>query len=160
MMKNSELSRIEKRALEATVLAPVMAAVAERIGKDAAVALLLEVNEREAFQRGVEAGAQIDQIGISDLVNEVESWSEGTSMEFEVIEKTAETYHFNVTRCPYFEKYREMGLLEYGVALSCCRDDAFTRGFSAGLKLVRTQTIMEGADYCDFRYSFSSASDD
>jgi hypothetical protein len=30
------------------------------------------------------------------------------------------------------------------------RDEA--RGFNPQLKLVRTKTIMEGADHCDFRY--------
>jgi hypothetical protein len=28
-----------------------------------------------------------------------------------------------------------------------------TEGFGAGVRLTRTQTIMQGADRCDFRYS-------
>ena len=52
----------------------------------------------------------------------------------------------------YYEKYNELGLAEYGVGLSCCRDEPFARGFNPNLKLVRTQTIMEGAEHCDFRY--------
>jgi hypothetical protein len=43
-------------------------------------------------------------------------------------------------------------LAQFGVGLSCCRDAPFARGFNPQLKLVRTQTIMEGADHCDFRY--------
>jgi len=71
----------------------------------------------------------------------------------EVIEQTFETYHFNITRCPYYEKYLDLGLTEYGVALSCCRDKPFALGFHPQLKLARSQTIMEGADFCDFRYT-------
>ncbi len=163
-MKNilSPLSipRIEMRALEAAAIAPIIQAVAERIGKAEALALLQEINEKAAFRHGLQLGQQLGQVGVAELVSEVASWCEGNDMQIEVLEQSETTYHFNVTRCPYFEKYREMGLLEYGQALSCCRDEAFGRGFSADLKLVRTQTIMEGADYCDFRYRFSSVSDE
>ena len=71
----------------------------------------------------------------------------------EVVEKTESIYAFNVTRCPYCELYRELGMDELGVAFSCCRDEPFARGFNPGLRLTRTQTLMEGADHCDFRYS-------
>lgn len=75
----------------------------------------------------------------------------------EVLEQTSQTYHFNITHCPYDEKYHELGLVEYGVAFSCCRDEPFARGFHPQLKLERSQTIMEGADYCDFRYTLRLA---
>ena len=76
--------------------------------------------------------------------------------EMDVLEKTATTYFFNVTRCPYYEKYRKLGLVEFGVAFSCCRDEPFAKGFNPNLTLKRTQTIMEGAGHCDFRYSLES----
>ncbi len=93
-----------------------------------------------------------DGNGIAELVIDVAGWGEGGPWEMEVIERTASTYFFNVTRCLYYEKYEELGLAEYGVGLSCCRDEPFARGFNPNLRLARTQTIMEGADHCDFRY--------
>ena len=39
--------------------------------------------------------------------------------------------------------------------LSCNRDFALIEGFNPTVKLERTQTIMEGATHCDFRYSLS-----
>ena len=47
-----ELSRIEKRAIEALAIAPVIRAVARRIGKDESLAILREVNQQEAFGFG------------------------------------------------------------------------------------------------------------
>ncbi|MCP4214504.1 MAG: L-2-amino-thiazoline-4-carboxylic acid hydrolase [bacterium] len=41
---------------------------------------------------------------------------------------------------------------ELGVQFSCCRDEPHARGFNSQLKLVRTKTLMEGDDCCDFRY--------
>jgi hypothetical protein len=64
----------------------------------------------------------------------------------EVLEQTSKTYHFNITRCPYYEKYRELGLAECGVVFFCCRDEPFAHGFHPQLRLERSQTIMEGAD--------------
>ena len=56
------------------------------------------------------------------------------------------------TRCPYYDKYKELGLEEFGVGFSCCRDKPFARGFNPKLRLERTKTIMEGSEYCAFRY--------
>jgi predicted hydrocarbon binding protein len=150
-IENKELTRIEKRAIEALAIAPVIRAVSQRIGRDEAMAILKEVNQQEAFQRGQNMMTQ-GQNGIDELVNDVATWGEGGIWEMDVLEQTPTTYFFNVFRCPYYEKYRELGLDEFGVELSCCRDEPFARGFNRQLKLVRTQTIMEGADYCDFRY--------
>ena len=147
-----DLNRVEKRAIEAMAVAPIIQAVAEKIGKQEALELLQEVNEQEAYQRGQSMQKTEGAIGIAELVIDVASWGEGGTWEMEVLEQTETTYFFNVTRCPYYEKYRELGLGEYGVGLSCCRDEPFARGFNPNLRLVRTQTIMEGANHCDFRY--------
>lgn len=154
-LEKKELPRIEKRAIEALAIVPVIRALAQRIGRDEALAILKEVNQQEAFQRGQKMRTE-GQNGIEELVKDVDSWGVGGIFEIEVLERTSTTYFFNVFRCPYYEKYRELGLEEYGVELSCCRDEPFARGFNPRLRLVRTKTIMEGADYCDFRYTLHS----
>lgn len=45
-----------------------------------------------------------------------------------------------------------MGLEEIGSLLSCVRDYEFIRGYDPEVELTRTQTIMEDASHCDFRY--------
>ncbi|MBT8361059.1 MAG: L-2-amino-thiazoline-4-carboxylic acid hydrolase [Deltaproteobacteria bacterium] len=150
--ENREHNRIEKRAIEALALVPVIKALSQRIGRDEALKIMREVNQQEAFQRGQQMMRLKGQQGIDELVNEVASWGEGGVWVMDIIEQTSTTYFFNVLRCPYYEKYRELGLDDFGVELSCCRDGPFARGLNPQLKLVRSQTIMEGADYCDFRY--------
>ena len=146
------ISRLERRAIEAQAVAPVISAIERRIGREKALALLTEINRREAFERGRVAAEAFGRNGIDELVEDVSGWGAGGSMEMEVLERTPTTYFFNVTRCPYFEKYKELGLEHLGVAFSCCRDEPFARGFNPRLQLDRTQTIMEGAEHCDFRY--------
>ncbi len=154
-VRNKELNRIEKRAIEALAIAPVIRALSQKIGRGEALAILLEVNQQEAFHRGQRKMGEEGQNGIEELVNEVAGWGEGGVWEMDVIEQTLTSYFFNVTRCPYYDKYKELGLEEFGVGFSCCRDEPFARGFNPQLELVRTKTIMEGADHCDFRYYLS-----
>ena len=155
-MKNhtvdKELNRIEKRAIEALAIAPLIMAVSQRIGRDEALAILQEVNQQEAFQRGRSMAEEMERNGIEELVDDVAGWGSGGVWEMDVLEQTPTTYFFNVTRCPYYEKYKELGLEQFGVAFSCCRDEPFARGFNPQLRLERTKTIMEGDDHCDFRY--------
>ena len=150
--EEKELNRIEKRAIEALAIAPLMRAVSQRIGRNEALTILEKVNQQEAFQRGRSMAEKVEQNGIEALVEEVAGWGRGGVWEMEVLEQTPTTYFFNVTRCPYYEKYRELELDKFGVYFSCCRDEPFARGFNPQLRLVRTKTIMEGADHCDFRY--------
>ena len=39
-----------------------------------------------------------------------------------------------------------------GYYLSCGRDAAFAEGFNPDIRMTRTQTIMQGAAFCDFRF--------
>ena len=155
-MKESEgreLSRLEKRGIEALAIAPVIRELARRFGKEEALAILKRVNQQEAFERGRKMGGNSRVNTMDLLVKDVATWGQDGVWEMEVLEQTPTRYFFNVTRCPYYEKYRELGLEEFGVELSCCRDEPFARGLDLNLKLVRTKTIMEGAPCCDFRYT-------
>jgi len=49
-----------------------------------------------------------------------------------------------------------MGLGEIGGLLSCQRDGTFCEGYDPKLKLERTQTIMQGASHCDFRFTYEA----
>lgn len=151
-----DLNRIEKRAIEALAIAPVIKALFEKVGKEEALLMLKEVNQQEAFQRGKDMMESEKNNGIKELVKDVSTWGDGGILEMEVLEETSNTYYFNVHKCPYHQKYKELGLTELGVGFSCCRDEPFALGFNPKLKLIRTKTIMEGSDYCDFRYSLES----
>lgn len=146
-----EINRIDKRTIEALAVLPIIELISDKFGRREALAILKEVNQKEAFQRGQKKAVE-GQNTIDQLVKDVDTWGQGGAWDMKILEKTSTTFFFNVFRCPYYERYAELGLKEFGVELSCCRDEPFARGFDPNLKLVRTQTIMEGADHCDFRY--------
>ena len=89
---------------------------------------------------------------LAHLVKSQANWLKGDALTIEVRHVDDTAYDFDVTRCRYAEMYRALGIPELGAILSCGRDFALGEGFNPDLKLTRTQTIMEGAPCCDFRY--------
>ncbi len=88
---------------------------------------------------------------ISDLFRVIEEvWSREKALEFQVLEKTDTRLRFNVTRCRYAELYDRLGIKEFGYCFSCNRDAPLIKAFNSRMKLLRTQTIMEGDPVCDF----------
>jgi L-2-amino-thiazoline-4-carboxylic acid hydrolase len=81
-----------------------------------------------------------------------EMWSEDDAIVISMLEESDKLLSFDVTRCRYVELYDRMGMRELGYCLSCSRDESFARGFNPRIRLLRTQTIMQGAPHCDFRF--------
>ena len=151
--ENEKITRIEKRSIEVQAIAPIIEMVSKKIGQEETLEILKKVNQQEAFERGQNTIRTAGLSTIEELVKDVSTWGDGEKWKIEVLEETSTTYYFNVHRCLYYEKYKELGLEKIGVQLSCCRDEPFARGLDPKLRLSRTQTIMEGADFCDFRYN-------
>jgi hypothetical protein len=65
-----------------------------------------------------------------------------------------------VTECRYAQFYKEMGAPALGFLLTCSADFPMTEGFGTDVQLTRTQTIMQGASHCDFRYVLKQREND
>ena len=48
---------------------------------------------------------------------------------------------------------------ELGFLLTCSADFPMAEGYGAGVQLTRTQTLMQSASHCDFRYTLRKAQD-
>jgi hypothetical protein len=150
------VERIEKRIIEAKALIPLIEELEKFLPMEAIHDLLSNQNKREAYLRGKSISANISSKTIDTLFKDVNTWGDDGEMEITFIEKTEKVLSFDVRKCPYQELYKELGIERYGVALSCCRDEAFASGLHEDLKLRRNKTLMEGSDCCDFRYTFES----
>jgi hypothetical protein len=80
------------------------------------------------------------------------AWTKDDALRIEVLEQSETAFSFNITRCRYAELYRALGIPELGAVLSCNRDFSLIEGFNPNVELTRTQTLLQGAAYCDFRY--------
>jgi hypothetical protein len=148
----NEIGVLKRREIEARILAPLINAFAAEFGRPR----VLEIAKRVIVEIAREQGrALANQMGGNDLAHFVQSkenWVRGDALSIDVLRADETAYDFNVTRCRYAEMYRALGIPELGAVLSCGRDFALGDGFNPALALTRTQTIMEGAPCCDFRY--------
>lgn len=113
-----------------------------------------KIIEEDAIGSGRNLAIEFKGNGISELSQLIRDiWCDEGAMLIDVLKETENEFHFNITECRYAEVYKKLNVQELGKYLSCDRDFPFNKGFNPEIKLERTQTIMEGADYCDFRYS-------
>jgi hypothetical protein len=85
------------------------------------------------------------------------TYAAGDALDYRVREQ--DTFEIDVTGCRYAQFYKELGVPELGFLLVCSSDFPFAEGFGPDIKLTRTQTIMQGANHCDFRYKRRSGQD-
>jgi hypothetical protein len=146
------LTLLEQREIEARAIVPLVRAFARVVGEERAREILAETIAEQSRQAGVAAAAALSGNDLAHLKQAVESWKAGGALELEVLRDDGEAFEFNVTRCRYAEMYRRLGVEEFGPILSCSRDGKMIEGFNPKIAFQRTQTLMDGAGHCDFRY--------
>ena len=147
------LGVFERRRIEASVLGPMLRAFQQRFGTAATRETARQVITDIARGQGAEMA---EFLGSNDLVTfaaNKDPWRKGGALDVEELERSETAYSFNVTRCGYADMYRKMGYGDLGDIFSCTRDFEFSQGFNPRIKLTRTQTIMDGATHCNFRYT-------
>jgi hypothetical protein len=82
-----------------------------------------------------------------------EMFAAGQALDYTVIKQAPDAFEVNVTGCRYAEFFKELGVPELGFLLVCAADFDLAEGYGTGVQLERTQTIMQGASHCDFRYA-------
>jgi len=150
---NEQVGILTRREIEARILKPFYEAVASELGEEKAGALLRSTVIDAAKDLGATMRERAEDDGLEAFAAQWEPWFRGGALEIDVLEQTDATWAFNVTRCRYAELYKELGMAELGAALSCNRDGALVEGYSDEIEFERTQTIMQGASCCDFRYT-------
>jgi len=148
---NAKIGVLTRREVEARILAPMLDAMGEAFGRERVLEVMRETIVKIAKKQGAELAGFMGGVTFQQFAE---------SLEIDVIEQTEDVFSFNVTRCRYAELYEKLGIRELGSALSCARDYALIEGFNPDVSLKRTQTIMEGAPHCDFRYCLKKGKDE
>ena len=153
---DEKISLLSRREIEARLIAPLLEAFADEFGREIAYKIARRAIVQMAEEQGQQLAAQPGAYGLQEFAGVLESWTQDGALELDVIESNAERLAFNVNRCRYAEMYASLDCQELGTLLSCSRDYAFAAGFNPEIELVRTQTIMNGDDCCDFRFRINS----
>lgn len=148
---------LNRREIEARMIAPLLEAFSNEFDRQRVWEIARRVILEIARQQGAQLAASLESNDLEHFTQTTEAWKKDNAIQTEVLEQTRKKFTFNVFRCRYAEMYAHLGIPELGKMLSCDRDFALIEGFNPNIKLTRTQTIMEGADYCDFRFELRSA---
>lgn len=149
---NARIGVLNRREVEARLLAPLIEALGERFGRQEVIEVVRQTIVNVATQQGAALAGQMGGDGLPLFAESLSAWTQDNALEIQVLESSDEAFDFNVTRCRYAELYRALGIPELGAVFSCNRDAALIEGFNPDVTFARTQTIMQGASYCDFRY--------
>lgn len=144
---------IERAKIQAQDLVPLIKALQAELSKERANALVRRVLG-DVYRRLGEQwwrAKQSRHVG-ENMTLAFASFATGDALDYSVCGQSEDTFEVDVTGCRYAEFYKELGEPELGFLLVCSSDAPFAEGFGSKIKLTRTQTIMQGASHCDFRY--------
>ena len=143
---------LNRREIEARVLVPLLEKLSTEMDREKVWEIMREVIQEIARQQGAQLASSVEANDLEHFAVAQETWKKDNAIQTEVLEQTRKKFSFNVFRCRYAEMYQHLGIPELGKMLSCDRDFAFIEGYNPNIRLCRTQTIMEGAELCDFRF--------
>jgi len=145
---------IEQVKIQAQVLIPLVKTLHAELGEERANAIVRKALG-EQFRKFGEKWSRTrrsDDLGDS-ISSAFAAYAAGDALDYEVVKQTPDAFELDVTRCRYAEFYKELGTPELGFLLTCSADFSMAEGFGPHVQLTRTQTIMQGASHCDFRYA-------
>lgn len=155
---NEKIGVLTRREVEARILIPVITELGKSFGREKVLGLVQSTIFNIAREQGKDLAELMGSNSLQHFSETLQFWTRDNALEIEVVEESDDVLSFNVTRCRYAELYDSLGIRDIGTIFSCARDYALIEGFNPDVSLTRTQTIMEGAPFCDFRYRLKRSS--
>ena len=156
-----DIPLIEQIKIQAQVLVPLVRILQIELGEERAKAIVRKALRDLYREYGEKWWRKQGARDFGEKMASAWDWfGAGDALDYEVIKQTPEAFEINVTECRYAKFYKEIGVPELGFLLTCSADFTFAEGFSADVQVTRTQTIMQGASHCDFRYTLKKSTQD
>ena len=149
---------LEQVKIQAQVLVPLVEALQAELGAERANAIVRKALGELYRKFGDEfwRGRESNDVG-TNMASAFRGFAAGKALDYEVLRQAPDAFELNVTRCRYAEFYKALGVPELGFLLACGADFDLVKGYGSDVQLTRTQTIMQGATHCDFRYAVRKA---
>jgi hypothetical protein len=147
------VSVLEQARIQARVLIPLIKAFRAEIGEertDSIVRRALGDVYRDLGDKWWRS-RRSDDLG-RNMAAAFEMYGADEALTYRIHEQSADAFAMDVTECRYARFFKELGVPDLGFLLVCSADFHMAEGFGADVELKRTQTLMQGASCCDFRY--------
>ena len=144
---------IEQAKIQAQVLVPLVKALQAELGEKRASSLVRKALGDVYRRHGEEFWRTKNEKNLGKVMaSAFTTFARGDALDYGIIEQSEDAFEVDVTGCRYAEFYKELDEPELGFLLVCSADFSTAEGYDPDIKLSRTQTIMQGASHCDFRY--------
>jgi len=151
---------IQQAKIQAQVLVPLVKALQAELGEERANAIVRKALGDLYRKFGEEWWRKQGARTLGEkMASAFDTFAAGDALDYEVVKQDSDAFEVNVTGCRYAKFYNEMGAPELGFLLICGADFSMAEGYGAEVQLTRTQTIMQGASHCDFRYMLKKRED-
>ena len=151
---------IQQAKIQAQVLVPLVKALQAELGEEQANGLVRGALGDLYRRYGEEFWRTKNEKNLGKIMaSAFATYAREDALDYRVVEQSQDVFEIDVTGCRYAEFYKELGEPELGFLLVCSADFGTAEGFGPDIKLTRTQTIMQGASHCDFRYKRSRETD-
>jgi L-2-amino-thiazoline-4-carboxylic acid hydrolase len=145
---------IEQVKIQAKVLVPLVRTLQAELGEERANAIVRKALGDLYRRYGdkwwrAQRGATLAE----KMSSAFEMYASGDALQYKVLKQAPDAFEVNVTQCRYAKFYKEIGAAELGFLLTSSADFPMAQGFGPDVQFTRTQTIMQGANHCDFRYA-------
>ena len=133
--------------IQARALIPVVKALEAELGKEKAHSVVGRAIAESYAEFAASRTSERNTHPGDDVSGGFDYPSEG-----EVVERTDNAYATNITSCAFAEYFRTIGEPEIGALLTCGVDFAVNDKTRPDWEFTRSQTLMQGAAFCDFRW--------
>jgi len=156
-----DIPLIEQVKIQAQVLVPLVKALQAELGEARANDIVRKALGDLYRRYGEKWWRTQGKCSLGDnMAAAFTRYANGDALRYEVLKQAPDAFELNVTECRYASFYKEIGAPELGFLLTCSADFPMAEGFGADVHLTRTQTIMQGASHCDFRYALGEGKED
>lgn len=151
-----DISMLDKVKIQAQVLVPVVRALRTELGRDKADALVKGALRDWSKRLFAEIGKDIEGSPYRKFAAMNTALADVTMREvsFDMHRRDKQALEFDITSCRFAEFFRALGEPELGALLICHVDADIADAGGSEVSFSRTQTLMQGASCCNFRYKF------
>jgi hypothetical protein len=138
-------------------LIPHMQNLSNEIGQEKFIKMLKESSAKIASQSAKQWAESIPKNDFAtfvtsnrNLLTQNRFWK--NVLSHEIVKQTENEYEVKFTECLWAKTFREANASDIGYASSCYQDYAYSTSYNPKLKLIRDKTLMQGEDFCHFRW--------
>lgn len=143
---------LEAVKIQSRVVIPIVKALEKEIGKARAHAIVGAATADAYVEHRQRRGFEPNSHPRTEQENGMDF-----PVEHEVVEDSETSYGHNITGCQFADYFQSIGEPEIGALMTCGVDFAAEKLIRPDWAFDRTQTRMQGAAHCDFRWRKETA---